>query len=75
MQINKIQYEIKVCVQLTTYADNVALPAFARRTPLLLSTDRDRNLLSTAADQQLISLLLCWARQTDGHRTVTSCSA
>ena len=49
MKINKIQYEIKVCVQLTMYADNVALPAFARRTPLLLSTDRDAHSSRPAA--------------------------
>jgi len=30
----------QVCIQLTAYADNVALPAFARRTPLLLSARR-----------------------------------
>jgi len=35
-----MQRWIRACVQLPTYADNVAPPAFARRTPLLLSAGR-----------------------------------
>jgi len=34
--VNRVQLRRKqVCVQQPTYADNVALPAFVRRTPLL----------------------------------------
>ena len=64
----------QVCVQLPTYADNVAMPTFARRMQLLLSAGRaaiDRYLLPAAAG---LLPLACWDtqmhrqtdRQTDG---------
>jgi len=51
---------------LPTYVDNVALPAFARRTPLL----------HQSTDISCPSVLLTWAPvgtdgRTDGHRTVS----
>ena len=64
MQINKNK---QVCVQLPTYADNVALPAFARRCC--------SNLMPAAPQQQTCSSAFaaagpCWDRQTGGHGTV-----
>jgi len=48
----------QVCVQLPTYADNLALPAFARRTPLLQQTCSS----GSAAVQGP-----CWDGQRDGR--------
>jgi len=64
MQINKNK---QVGVQLPTYADNVALPAFARRCC--------SNLMPAGPQQQTCSSAFaaagpCWDRQTGGHGTV-----
>jgi len=66
-RINKWQYQ-QVCVQLPTYADNVALPAFARRTPLL---QQSINISCPPGSQQqtctsgFAAVRPCWDRQTD----------
>ena len=67
----------QVCVQLPTYADNVALPAFARRMPpLQQSIDIACPPGSTAANLQ--QRVCCCGRvlgqtngQIDGHHTVS----
>jgi len=59
------------CVQLPTYADNVALPAFARRTPLLQQVI-DISCPSMDPEQQTCGAVgAYWGRQTDEHRTVS----
>jgi len=62
---------IRACVQLRAYADNVALPAFARRTPLL-SAGRaaiDRYLLPAGPTAAILQQRVCCCgpmlRQTD----------
>jgi len=61
---------IQVCVQLPTCADNVALPAFARRTPLLQSIDISAPRQAHSSKPTVAGLLL-WVhagteRRTDG---------
>ena len=66
--------KMQVCVQVPTYANNVALPAFASRASLLQqSTDISCVL---RPQQQTCSTEFAvvgprWERQTDGHRTVS----
>jgi len=66
--------DTQVCVQVPTYANNVALPAFASRASLLQqSTDISCVL---RPQQQTCSTEFAvvgprWDRQTDGHRTVS----
>jgi len=61
----------QVCVQLPTYADNVALPAFARRTPLLLQSI-DVSCPPAHSSKPAAADSLLWAhagadRRTDGR--------
>jgi len=68
-------YYQQVCVQQPTYADNVALPAFARR----CCSNRSIYLLSAGPPAANLQQLFCWCwpvlgqrdGQTDGHRTVS----
>jgi len=64
-------YWKQVCIQLPAYADYVALPAFARRTPLLQqSTHICCHIAWPTAANPLLQVWLLWAhartdRQTD----------
>jgi len=49
----------QVCVQLPTYADNVALPALARRAPLL---QQSRNCHRAHSSKPAAASLLLWDR-------------
>jgi len=61
---------------LRTYADNAALPAFTRRTPLMLSAGHveiDRHLVPAGPMQQTCSngfaaVGQCWYGQTEGRK-------
>ena len=69
----------QVRIQLPTYADNVALPALARSTPLLLRARQQSVDISCSPARRVHSMqLVCCCghilgqmdRQTDGHGTV-----
>ena len=62
----------QVCLQLPTYADNVALHAFARRA----TAHRQQSIGGQDPQQQTCSsgfaaVVPRWDRQTDRHRTVS----
>jgi len=71
---NRSHKNKQVCVQLPTYADNAALPAFVRRTPLLQQSI-DISCRSGPEQQTFSSGFAAvgprWDKQTDGHRTVS----
>jgi len=58
--------EVQVCVQLPTYADYVALPAFALRTPILLRAEQQSIDISCAPGPQQ-QICRQTDRQTDGR--------
>jgi len=58
--------DLQVCVAATTYANNVALPAFARRAAAVRRAAIDRYLLPSGPQQQT-SLLWPMLGQTDGQ--------
>ena len=63
----------QVCVQLPTYADNVALPAFASRPPLLqqsIEISCPPGLQQQTCSSVFVAVGPCWDRQTDRHRNV-----
>jgi len=70
-----------VCVQIPTYADNVALPAFARRCCWALILQQSIDIFCTPGPQQETSssgfaaVGSCWNRQTDTVPLRRHCSA
>jgi len=62
----------QVCVQLPTYAENVALPAFAAAVRRAAIFDNNFLHAGPSSSKSAAAGLLLWARDgTDGHRTVT----